>query len=164
MANIIIDGYNLIGIARGNLEKARNDIIDKLCKYSSLKDHSVKIVFDGLKYWQNVETKMRIGNVSIIFSRLGEKADFVIKRILSKAAKQWIVVSSDREISGFADRKDLISLTSEEFESRLYSCLYSAEDVETEKSDEDDDLMPARQKGNPRKETVKKTEEKTQGA
>ena len=30
LANILIDGYNLIGIAHDSLEKARNDIIAKL--------------------------------------------------------------------------------------------------------------------------------------
>ncbi len=38
------------------------------------------------------------GGVRIIYSRLGERADDVIKRIISQERREWIVVSSDREI------------------------------------------------------------------
>ena len=155
MAYIIIDGYNLIGIAHNSLEKARNDIIEKLCQYSSMKEHDVTIVFDGWKTGQATETKLRISNINIIYSRLGEKADFVIKKLISETTKSWIVVSSDREISSFANRKELVSLTSDEFESKLYSALYSVEEGEIRDYDEDDDLMPVRQKGNPRKMSKK---------
>jgi predicted RNA-binding protein with PIN domain len=151
MAYILIDGYNLIGIAHNSLEKARNDIVEKLCQYSSLKEHDVTIVFDGWKTGQATETKLRISNINIIYSRLGEKADFVIKKLISETTKSWIVVSSDREISSFANRKELVSLTSDEFERKLYSALYSVEEREIEDYDEDDDLMPVRQKGNPKK-------------
>ena len=150
MAYILIDGYNLIGIAHTNLEKARNDIIEKLSRYSKLRGHDITIVFDGWKSGQATATKLQIGNVYIIYSRLGEKADFVIKNILSeKQQKNWIVVSSDREISDFADKRDFVSLKSDEFEGRLYSSFYSAEDEKIDDSDED--VMTVRQKGNPRR-------------
>jgi hypothetical protein len=154
MAYILIDGYNLIGVAHKDLEKARNDLIQKLCKYSSLKGHNITLVFDGWKSGHTAETKLRIGNVNIIYSRLGEKADFVIKKILSEGTKSWIVVSSDREIADFATKKDHVSITAGEFEGKLYSILYTSEQEKTEESlkyEEDIDLMHARQKGNPRK-------------
>ncbi len=157
MAYILIDGYNLIGIAHKNLEKARNDIIEKLCKYSELKGHNITLVFDGWKTGQANETKLRISNINIIYSRLGEKADFVIKKILSEGTRPWIVVSSDREVSDFANKKDFGSLTASEFEDKLYSSLYIAGQEEAEvplkydEYDEDIDVMPARQKGNPRR-------------
>ncbi len=155
MAYIIIDGYNLIGIAHKNLQKARDDIIVKLSKYSELIGHNITIVFDGWKSGQAAETKLRISNINIIYSRLGEKADFVIKKLISETTKSWIVVSSDREISSFANRKELVSLTADEFERKLYSALYSVEEGEIEDYDENDDLMPVRQKGNPRKMSKK---------
>lgn len=150
MAHILIDGYNLIGIAHTNLEKARRDIIEKLSLYSKLRGHDITIVFDGWKSGQATATKLQIGNVKIIYSRLGEKADFAIKNILSeKQQKNWIVVSSDREIADFADRRDFVSLKSDEFERRLYSGFHSAENEKTEDSDEDE--VTVRQKGNPRR-------------
>lgn len=153
MAYILIDGYNLIGIAHKNLEKARSNIIDNLCKYSNLKRHDVTIVFDGWKEGQKTETRMRIGEVSIIYSRLGEKADFVIEKILSKSAKPWIVVSSDREVADFANKKDFASISAEEFENKLYLALSTAgeEAAEEYPEFEDIDIMPLRQKGNPRR-------------
>ncbi len=91
--------------------------------------------------------------LTIIYSKLGENADSVIKKILSSATKQWIVVSSDREISDFAERKDFAALTSDEFEGKLYSTgeHNKTEDASAYDKDEDIDLMPARQKGNPNK-------------
>ncbi|MBI4697501.1 MAG: NYN domain-containing protein [Nitrospirae bacterium] len=153
MPNILIDGYNLIGIAHKSLEKARNDIIKALSEYSRLKGHDITIVFDGWKTGQAAETKLRTGGVNIIYSRLAENADSVIKKIISEAVKPWVVVSSDREISAFADRKGLVSLTAGEFEGRLYSALStgSQKNEEPFEDDEDVDSVPARQKGNPRK-------------
>ena len=119
MAHILIDGYNLIGIAHKSLEKARNDVIERLHLYSSAKGHDITIVFDGWKDGQRVETRMRAGNVNIIYSRLGEKADSVIKRILTEGVKPWVVVSSDREISDFAEKKDFVCLAADEFEDRV---------------------------------------------
>jgi len=158
MAYILIDGYNLIGIAHKNLEKARNDLIQKLCKYSILRGHNITLVFDGWKSGHATETTMRIGNVNIIYSRVGEKADVVIKKIISEDKRPWIVVSSDREVASFANRKDCVSLTAGEFEGKLYSALYANEQRKTEESlkyDEDIDLAPVRQKGNPHRMSKK---------
>lgn len=155
MAYILIDGYNLIGIAHNNLEKARNNLIQQLQRYSEIKGHNVTVVFDGWKEGQGTETKMHTGNITVIFSRLGEKADFVIKRILSEGSRQWIVVSSDREIADFADKKGSVSITTQDFESKLQSIThYDAESLRgevPEKDDEDDYAVPAKQKGNPHK-------------
>jgi len=149
MSYILIDGYNLIGIAHKNLEKARSDIIKKLSEYSKLKGHNITLVFDGWKSGQGIETRMRIDDVNIIYSKLGEKADFVIKKILSEDIKPWIVVSSDREISDFAGKKGFVSIASDEFEDKLNFALYPDEQEEIEYKAIN--RMPNRQKGNPRK-------------
>lgn len=153
MAYILIDAYNLIGTAHKDLEKARNSLIEKLCRYSNLKGHNITLVFDGWKDGRPEETRMRIGDVNIIFSRLGEKADLVIKRILTESRKPWIVVSSDREISDFANNKDFAAITADEFESKLHSILYTAGERRTEESFkyyENIDIVHPK-KGNPRK-------------
>lgn len=156
MAYLLIDGYNLIGTAHRKLEEARNDLVQKLCKYSKIKAHNITLVFDGWKNGQGIETKIRSGGIDIIYSRIGEKADNVIMRILSKEKRAWIVISSDREIADFADSKNLVPVTSDEFEKRLYSTLKTTgKDITEEFSeyddDEDTDFSPARIKGNPRK-------------
>ncbi len=162
MAYILIDGYNLIGVAHDNLEKIRNDLIQKLQKYSNVKKHQITVVFDGWKSGQKDETTTKTGLVTIIYSRLGEKADLVIKKILTSTTKPWIVVSSDREVSEFATKKDFAAITADEFEKKLYSAIDSLHENSFPRDqkrtdeffkydDEDIDLIPARQKGNPRK-------------
>lgn len=162
MAYILIDGYNLIGIAHGNLEEARNDLIEKLQKYAVTKKHSITLVFDGWKSGQKDQTRIKSGHLTVIYSRLGETADNVIKNKLSSATKPWIVISSDREISDYAFKKDFAAVPSDEFEDKLYSSLRSHQDefigegpaVEEEliKYYEDEiEYHPISQKGNPRK-------------
>jgi predicted RNA-binding protein with PIN domain len=164
MAHLLIDGYNLIGIAHNDLEKARKDLIQKLCEYTRIKGHNITLVFDGWKNGQLKETASKLGGLTIVYSKLGEKADFVIKRILSSATKPWIVVSSDREISDFAGRKGFAAVTADEFESKLYIAdkRHNNEEPSSCDKDEDMDVMTFHQKGNSRK--LSKREKKRLGA
>lgn len=155
MAYILIDGYNLLGIAHHNLEMARNNLIQQLCRYADLKGHHITVVFDGWKSGQMYEIESKLGNVNVIFSRLGEKADLVIKRILSQSSRHWIAVSSDREIKDFAWKNGFVCLTTIEFEERLRRALKQekAEDsveIDAKYLEDDIDIIPAIQKGNPR--------------
>jgi predicted RNA-binding protein with PIN domain len=162
MALILIDGYNLIGIAHDNLEKARNDLIQNLQKYSKLKKHNITLVFDGWKSGQKDETMIKAGYLTIIYSRLGEKADHVIKKILSSSTSPWIVISSDREISDFATNKDFAAVTADEFEDRLFKALHTSYENSypddqliaegfLKLDEEDAESIPSPRKGNPRK-------------
>ena len=154
MADILIDGYNLIGIAHRNFEQARNELISQLNRYASLKRHSITVVFDGWKNGQAAETRKRLGDITVIYSSLGEKADNVIKNILLSASKPWIVVSSDREIYDFALKKSLTALKADEFTGKLYAALGAATaEAEEGSGDEDEDFdgPPVGKKGNPKK-------------
>ena len=153
MANILIDGYNLIGIAHRDIEKARHDLIQKLGAYANIKQHNITVVFDGWKNGQAAETKQRMGGITVIFSRIGEKADDVIKDMLSSGAKSWIAVSSDREIYDFAEKKHA-ALTADQFEEKLFLALEGMtqnNEEERWKDDEDRWLKQTRKKGNPQK-------------
>jgi predicted RNA-binding protein with PIN domain len=121
MASILVDGYNLIGIFHKDLEKAREGLISRLERYCSVKGHELTIIFDGWKEGQPDETKTRLGRVTVIYSRLGEKADSVIERILKERKRSWIVVSSDRAISDFAWSMGYASVSSQEFEGKIES-------------------------------------------
>lgn len=152
MANILIDGYNLIGIAHRNLEKARDDLIQKLCTYANIKDHNITVVFDGWKNGQFAETRRKVGGITVIYSSIGEKADYVITKLLSSSTELWIIVSSDREIYNFAEKKNLVAITADAFEKKLYSALgTSSQNEEPLENDEDFDLAHRRKKGNPKK-------------
>ncbi len=147
MSKILIDGYNLIGTAHGNLEKARSEIIRQLQQYSKIKAHEVTIVFDGWKDGGKDETKIKSQGVTTIFSRLAENADSVIKRIISESRTPWIVISSDREVSDHALRNDMAAVTSQEFENRMLSALGEENVFDYE----DEDALPWSRKDGSRK-------------
>jgi len=152
MARILIDGYNLIGIAHRDFERARNELIQKLSDYAKTTGHSITVVFDGWKNGQATETKIKTGGITVIYSSLGEKADDVITNILSSSTKPFIIVSSDREIARFAERKNAVAIASDAFEKRLYAVLDAGDRYEEAlENDEDFDAGQKRKKGNPRK-------------
>jgi len=160
MAHIIIDGYNLIGTAHGNLEQARSLLIKDLQDYSKAKAHEITLVFDGWKDGGKDETKIKTGSLTTIYSRLGETADSVIKRIINNMTAPWIVVSSDREVSDYASRKECAAVSSEEFDAKLSSALSSLRiDINNDHITFDNNTInkgmtfssPARLKGNPKK-------------
>ena len=59
------------------------------------------------------------GGVKVIYSRLGEKADAVIKRIISREKQECIIISSDREIMSHAWACGSVPIPSTEFQSVL---------------------------------------------
>jgi predicted RNA-binding protein with PIN domain len=64
--------------------------------------------------------------VDIIYSRFGEDADAVVKRLAAESEEETVVVSSDREIASFATRLGKIALSSVEFESVMNRAIASA--------------------------------------
>ncbi|RJR15585.1 MAG: hypothetical protein C4581_11790 [Nitrospiraceae bacterium] len=147
MAYILIDGYNLIGTAHDDLEKERNDLIDNLKKYSEIKDHHVTVVFDGWKAGQKDQTRITTRNVTVIYSRLGETADQTIRTLLLAPDKHWIVVSSDREVADYAATHDYASVSSAEFEKKLFLALRNQDGQST--GDRRTSLPFPRSGGNP---------------
>ena len=130
---ILIDGYNLIRQSdslrryeRKSLEAGRNALIKKLVEYENKKSHQVTVVFDGGKSDWFDEGRDREGNINIIYSRWGERADDVIKRIAAQAIGDIVVVSSDREISSFVTQLGKTPLSSPEFETIMNKVLFSA--------------------------------------
>ena len=120
---ILIDGYNLIrqsdtlrNYERQSLEEGRRALIAKLIEYEKRRGHKITVVFDGWKNGSADEGRDRAGKINIIYSRHGEKADDVIKRIAAHTAEDTIVVSSDREIASYITRCGRTALTSLEFE------------------------------------------------
>ncbi len=84
------------------MDKARNEFIDVLVRYRNLTMHDITVVFDGYHQGGGMEhTTIRSG-VKVIYSRLRERADDVIKRIIAKDRREWIVVTSDRSIISHA--------------------------------------------------------------
>ncbi|NWF51639.1 MAG: NYN domain-containing protein [Nitrospirae bacterium] len=148
MSSIIIDGYNLIGIYHKDLEKERNLLIESLIEYKKKKGHNITVVFDGWKTGWLKENQSIVGGIKVIYSRLGERADSVIKRIMSTERGSWIVITSDRDIIAHAWSSGSIPISSEDF-LKAISKSQTEENITYEK-DEDDYLKP-KKKGNPRR-------------
>lgn len=156
MAHILIDGYNLIGTAHGSLEKARNELIRKLKEYSGVRSHRITLVFDGWKNGSLHESIAKAENLTVIYSRIAETADQVIRRIISTATTPWIVVSSDRAISDYAAKRNFAALSSEQFEARFNAALRDAtepdsHDTPLNEEETRHEDYPVRHRGNPRK-------------
>ncbi|MBI5102566.1 MAG: NYN domain-containing protein [Nitrospirae bacterium] len=157
MSSIIVDGYNLIGIQHGDLKAARNRLVVRLSEYAKLRGHDITVVFDGWKSGGKEDAASAVGGVKVIYSRLGDKADLVIKRMISGIKKDWIVITSDREIADHAWSEGCVAVPSEVFESRL-SASGSGTESEYGAADDDDDRTEAfkgKYRGNPMRPSKK---------
>ncbi len=159
---IIIDGYNLLKASASyqpkgdDWERARNRLIKGLQKYQSYKKHKITVVFDGWKNGFPVEHREKEGAINIIFSRQGEKADEVIKRMVLKGTGSPLVITSDREIIQAVERAGAHFLGSAEFDHKLQIASYPGIDDEVEPYDESlDRPISTRKKGNPRRRSRK---------
>jgi predicted RNA-binding protein with PIN domain len=115
ISNIIIDGYNITGISHDVLARQRELLIKKLIDYRKIKGHDITVVFDGWKSGSRSEETSTTGGIKIIYSRLGEKADSVIKRVIDQSRREWIVISSDRDIMEHAWACGSVPVSSDTF-------------------------------------------------
>jgi predicted RNA-binding protein with PIN domain len=90
-------------------------LIESLIEYKKKKGHDITVVFDGWKTGSGHEDQTIFGGIRVIYSRIGDKADIVIKRIISTERRQWIVVTSDRDIADHAWSSGSVPISSEDF-------------------------------------------------
>ena len=144
--HIIIDGYNLIRQSdflrrheKQSLEAGRRALILNLSEYKRKKGHNITVVFDGWESGSAQEERDRQGNINIIYSRRGEKADEVIKRVAEKSPEETIVVSSDREIVSYVNRRGKTALSSIEFETLMCQAIEESSNSNFTAREEADD-------------------------
>ncbi len=154
--HIIVDGYNLIRqsealrrFERISLEAGRRELIRRLSLYKKNKGHKVTVVFDGWISGSPTEEREREGGITVVYSKLGEKADEVIKRLVRKGAEEILVVTSDREIADAALRSRSAAISVRDFESRLSNSLSSslAKQASEDLEDSDRETHGTRKKG-----------------
>jgi len=109
MMHLIIDGYNVIRQSQElqlldarELAAGREALLARLAAYRERHRHKITVVFDGWLGGDLKESRGRRQGMLIIYSRLGEKADEVIKRLLAADRERAVVVTSDREIQTWA--------------------------------------------------------------
>jgi predicted RNA-binding protein with PIN domain len=124
--HILIDGYNLIRQSaafrcfdRLSLEAGRKALVQSLATYKKQTGHRVTVVFDAWESGFLTEERDRHGGINILYSRRGETADDLIKRMIENRKEEFVVVTSDRAIADFASHRGVAAIASPVFESRL---------------------------------------------
>ena len=104
---------------RQDLQMGREALVDKLAAYKRLKGHKITVVFDGNETAALMENRDHEKGILIRFSRHGETADAVIKRMAAREKQKALVVSSDREVAGFAASRGAATIGAVEFEEKM---------------------------------------------
>ncbi|RJQ87118.1 MAG: hypothetical protein C4519_01170 [Desulfobacteraceae bacterium] len=124
--HIVIDGYNLIrqsshlaDLDSKDLQAGREALVDALAAYKKIKAFSITVVFDGTAAPPGMPRRDRIKGIELCFSRPGESADAVIKRMARNQREKLLVVSSDREIADYAAAQGAGIIKADEFEQRI---------------------------------------------
>ena len=129
--HIIIDGYNLIRqsdrlsvIDRRDIQSGREALLDTLAKYRKIKKHKITVVFDGTNAPSFSRRVEKLNGVKILFSRNGELADTVIKRMAAMEREKALIVSSDLDIVNHAESQGAATISSPEFEEKVTMAVY----------------------------------------
>ena len=152
--HLIIDGYNLLGIRgglRGDVEAKREALIRALAGYRRRKGHPVTVVFDGWRSGHPVERAEWREGVEVVYSKHGEQADAVVKRLAEKYGSDCAVISSDHEIGNFAGAHGSMVITSGEFETRLQMSGARPAARKLEAEDDEPVRRDPKKRGNPKK-------------
>lgn len=102
---LLVDGYNVIFAwdslkelsKGGNLDGARNMLINVLCNYQGYKKCEVILVFDAYKVKGNNREIEKVNNINIVYTKEAETADMYIEKVTHQLAKKHKVrvVTSD---------------------------------------------------------------------
>jgi predicted RNA-binding protein with PIN domain len=125
----LIDGHNLIPKVGLRLDSIDDEmeLISILQEFCRLERRQVEVFFDGAPAPQ-VGTRKR-GAVTAHFVRLGTTADDAIRnrlKTLGKSAKNWTVVSSDRQVQADAHAAHAEVTSSDAFAGMLKQARNSA--------------------------------------
>ncbi len=124
--HLIIDGYNLLHLGQSKpsltafeLERRRDQLIEELSSYRRARPCDITVVFDGWQGGWSSEKKERRKGIDVIFSRLGERADEVVKRLAREMGAGTVVVTSDRDIARYAEKLAIAVIASDQFREKL---------------------------------------------
>jgi len=152
----LIDGHNLIpkvGLRLDSLDDEM-ELVSILQEFARLKRQQVEVYFDGAPIGQ--AGTQNLGTVRAHFVKLGQTADSAMRARLIKMdrnAKNYIVVSSDREVQSAARVVHAQFISSEDFVKLIKDAINSAprastEDKKLSSAEVDEWLKLFRDKGN----------------
>lgn len=151
---IVIDGYNLIRQSQTfnqldllNLQMGREALIDSLAAYKKIKAHPIKVVFDAPSAPAGSPHRERVKGIELIYSRSGELADAVIKRLADRYGEKLLVVTSDNDIVSYVQSRGAATIGSAEFEDRLVMADYTSSKGRTDVDDRDPWRPTTKKKG-----------------
>jgi predicted RNA-binding protein with PIN domain len=125
----LIDGHNLIpklGLRLDSIDDEM-ELIGILQEFCRLERKQLEVFFDGAPT-PNAGTR-KLGTVTVHFVRLGTTADNAIRnriKVLGKSAKNWTVVSSDRQVQAEARAAQAQVVSSDSFAKQLKQARTSA--------------------------------------
>lgn len=152
----LIDGHNLIPKLGLRLDSPDDEmeLVSVLQQFYQRDRKPIEVYFDGAPAAQ--AGTRRLGTVTAHFVRLGSTADNAIRnrlKSLGKSAKNWTIVSSDRQVQAEAHAMRAEIVSSESFAALLQSTRDSAPKAQSERKlseSEVDEWMRLFQKGKPK--------------
>lgn len=135
----LIDGFNLMykfptleeKMYRGELNAARDGLIDILVDFKKIHKSSMRVVFDGKKN-PGIDLKHeKISKIDIYYS-LNYSADYIIKEFVkaAKQPKEITVVSSDKDILFYINRFHAKKIESEKFAKFVHQTFDNSDEEE----------------------------------
>jgi predicted RNA-binding protein with PIN domain len=120
-AHLVVDGYNVTkrGFGEISLEQQRNRLVTELSGLAAQTGAEVTVAFDGAERVPGTAAPSRA--VRVLFSRPGQTADDLIKRLVRAEpdGRPVIVISSDREVADSVRRAGAYPLSADTLLRRL---------------------------------------------
>ncbi|HOP64311.1 MAG TPA: NYN domain-containing protein [Spirochaetota bacterium] len=149
--SLLIDGFNLIYkfpeleafMCYGQLNKARDGLLEILRDYQKIRKGGITVVFDGKKEPSIEIRSEKIGTIDVYYS-LDYSADFIIKQFIKKDLnpKMITVITSDKDIIFYINRFGAKNITSEKFADIVNHSFESSITEEEERKEELEKINP----------------------
>ncbi|MBR2185895.1 MAG: NYN domain-containing protein [Lachnospiraceae bacterium] len=92
---LLVDGYNIIhaweelkALSQGNLQSARDRLMDILSNYAGYTGENVILVFDAYKVNGGRERTFKYNNISVVYTKEAETADLYIEKAAHELGKK----------------------------------------------------------------------------
>jgi hypothetical protein len=162
--HIIVDGYNLIRqspelaeLDRMDLELGRDALIQELAAYKRIRTNGhITVVFDGTHASIQGPKQHQKSGIHIVFSRPGELADGVIKRMASVERERAVVISSDRDILQHAKAAGCAVLNAEDFVFRMQAASQHEHEADAPEEEGSGGWVPSTRKKGPSRRPPRK--------